>query len=87
MGEKTFTVVSHEGSKLRITAQVCDANKALLTVRRLTDAGNRVAFGSEGSYKEEKHAKECMWLKEKGGGRILLARFGSKVHRSALLGI
>ena len=71
LGEKTFTAVSDEGSKRRITAQVCDVNKALLSVKRMTDAGNRVVFDSEGSYVEDKQTRERMWLKEEGGMYVL----------------
>ena len=70
-GEKTFTAVSDEGSRRKITAQVCDVNKALLSVKRMTDAGNRVAFDSDGSYVEDKKTQDRMWLKEEGGMYVL----------------
>ena len=44
LGEKQFVGVSNEGISRHITAQVCEANKGLLSVRRMVAAGNRVVF-------------------------------------------
>ena len=52
-------------------AQVCDVNKALLSVHRVVQAGNRVAFASSGSYVEGETAGETMELVEKGGMYML----------------
>ena len=71
MGEKKFVAVSAEGVKRNITAQVCDVNKPLLSVRKVAAAGNRVVFDSEGSYIEDKATNERMWIKEEGGMYIL----------------
>ena len=42
LGEKTFKATSAEGVVRSITAQVCDVNKGLLSVKKITAAGNRV---------------------------------------------
>ena len=50
-----------------ITAQVCDVNKALLSVKKIIAAGNRVTFDEEGSFIEDKSSGEKMWLREDKG--------------------
>ena len=67
LGEKRFIGTSDEGISRRLTAQVCDVNKALLSVSKMVKAGNRVIFDPEGSYIEDKNTGECMNLKEKTG--------------------
>ena len=54
-----------------MTAQVCDVNKALLSVSKMVKAGNRVIFDPEGSYIEDRTTGECMNLKEKNGMYML----------------
>ena len=67
LGEKMFTEVSTEGAVRSITAQVCDVNKALLSVKKVVAAGNRVVFDQTGSYIEDTQSGEKMWLTEEGG--------------------
>ena len=67
LGEKKFCGISGEGCKRNITAQVCEVNKALLSVRKVVTAGNKVVFDSEGSYIEDKVTGEKLWMKEDGG--------------------
>ena len=67
LGEKKFVGTSDEGMTRHITAQVCDVNKALLSVKRMMAAGNRVVFDAEGSYIEDKSTKEKMWMREDKG--------------------
>ena len=55
------------GSKHRITAQVCDVNKPLLSVKKVIKAGNKVVFDEDGSYIEHKETGERAWLSEEGG--------------------
>ncbi len=72
LGEKNFKGMSKEGFFRSMTAQVCDVNKALLSVKKVTAAGNHVVFGSkEGSYIESNTTGERMWLEERGGMYIL----------------
>ena len=55
-----------------MTAQVCDVNKALLSVKKVVAAGNKVVFGDdEGSYIENKATGERMWMEEEGGMYVL----------------
>jgi hypothetical protein len=50
---------------------VCDVNKALLSVKKMTSAGNRVVFDDDGSYVEDKRSGERMWMSEEEGMYIL----------------
>ena len=72
LGQKEFQGVSKEGFVRGMTAQVCDVNKALLSVKKVVAAGNRVVFdGTDGSYIESKATGERMWLEERGGMYVL----------------
>ena len=73
LGEKKFTAVGEDGVVRKMKAQVCDVNKALLSVKRVVEAGNRVVFddGEGGSYIEDKWTGERMMLKEVGGMYML----------------
>ena len=44
LGEREFTEVTAEGSMKSVVAQVCDVNRGLLSVRKITRSGNRVVF-------------------------------------------
>ena len=66
-GEKKFVAETEEGVKRKLCAQVCDVNKALLSVRRVMAAGNRVVFDSDGSFIEDKSTGERMWMREERG--------------------
>ena len=54
-----------------LTAQVCEVNKALLSVKRVVQAGNKVVFDADGSYIEDKSTGEKMWLREENGMYML----------------
>ena len=71
LGEKKFVGISNEGVSRQITAQVCDVNKGLLSVRKMVNAGNRVVFDRHGSYIEDAQTGEIMNLEEKQGMYIL----------------
>ena len=71
LGEKKFLGTSDEGIMREITAQVCDVNKPLLSVRRLLNTGNRVVFDRSGSYIEDPTTGEIMYLEEKQGMYVL----------------
>jgi hypothetical protein len=72
LGEKKFTGVATEGAKRQIVAQICDVNKALLSVRKVVGAGNRVVF-DEVSYIEDKDTKEriYIYMEDQGGMYVL----------------
>ena len=67
LGEKKFVAFTEEGSMRSLTAQVCEVNKPLLSVRKVIAGGSRVVFDAEGSYIECKSTGERTWLKEQGG--------------------
>ena len=50
-----------------VVAQVCDVNRGLFSVRKITRSGNRVVFDNEGSYIEIKTTGEVARLKDDGG--------------------
>ena len=70
LGEKKFRGFSSEGQGKDITAQVCDVNKALLSVRKIVAAGNKVIFEHEGAYIEDPAGRK-IWLQEKQGMYML----------------
>ena len=61
-GEKQFVAVSDGGIMRHMKAQVCDVNKALLSVHRVVQAGNRVIFSVHGSFVEDEETGERMPL-------------------------
>ena len=71
LGERNFVAHSEEGAARTITAQVCDVNKALLSVKKVVGAGNRVVFDDSGSFIEDKRSGERMWLREDNGMYML----------------
>jgi hypothetical protein len=71
LGEKCFVAVAEEGQRRKMRAQVCSVNKALLSVSRMVQAGNRVVFEQSGSYVEDLHSGERMHMEEKGGMYML----------------
>ena len=71
MGEKKFSGSTEEGLNRCVTAQVCDVNKALMSVKKIVAAGNKVVFDEEGSYIEDKRTKEKIWLREEKGMYML----------------
>ena len=71
LGEKRFEAVNEAGVIRGMTAQVCEVNKALLSVKRAVQAGNRVVFEPEGSYIEDLSTGEKLHLIEQGGMYVL----------------
>ena len=70
LGEKRFVGHTDEGLERKVTAQVADVNKALLSVKKIVAAGNRVVFDDE-SYIEDKSSGEKTWLQEDHGMYML----------------
>ena len=56
------------GVQILVVAQVCDVNRGLLSVRKITRSGNRVVFFfyNEGSYIENQTTGEVTRLKDNG---------------------
>ena len=70
LGEKKFTGVTTEKSQRNIAAQICEVNKALLSVRKVVSAGNRVVF-DDVSYIDDKSAGERILMEDQGGMYVL----------------
>jgi len=71
LGEKKYMAVSDTGVCRHMRSQVCDVNRALLSVHRCVQAGNKVVFAASGSYIEDETSGEVMPLKEQGGMYML----------------
>ena len=71
LGEKKYMAVSDTGVCRHMRSQVCDVDRALLSVRRCVQAGNKVVFAASGSYIEDEASGEVMPLKEQGGMYML----------------
>ena len=71
LGEKKFVAVTDNGLMRKMKIQICDVNKALMSVKRIARAGNRVVFDDEYSYIEDKATGEHIPLKEEGGMYML----------------
>ena len=71
LGEKKFVVSSESEVVRNLTAQVCDVNKALLSVKKMVQAGNRVVFEAAGAYIEDVETGERMNMKEQNGMYVL----------------
>ena len=71
LGEKKFVAVSDGGVTRQMKAQGCEVNKALLSVHRVVQAGNRVVFSASGSFVQDEQIGETMELVEKGGMYML----------------
>ena len=67
LGEKTFAFTTEEGAERKITAQVCEVNKGLLSVRKMVKAGNGVIFDEPYSYIEDKSTGEQIAINEENG--------------------
>ena len=67
LGEKRIEVIAEGGVRRRMVAQVCGVNKALLSVKRVTAAGNTVVFKKDHCYIEEDKSGEKIWMGMKDG--------------------
>ena len=81
LGEKRFVGTSEEGIRRHITAQVCEVNKGLLSVRRMVQSGNTVVFNERGSYIEDNKTKERMYMQERNG--MYMLQLWTKAERSS----
>ena len=66
LGEKRYIAVSDTWVARHMKSQVCEVNRALLSVHRCVQAGNKVVFAASGSYIEDGASGEVMPLQEKG---------------------
>ena len=73
LGQKLFVTHAEDGTKRQVLAQVCEVNKALLSVSKMVNHGNKVVFGEiDGhgnriSYIEDNITKERLWIEEENG--------------------
>ena len=56
---------THTRVARRVTAQVCEGNRALLSVRRMMESGHTVVFSNDGSYILDDRAGKRMQLQAK----------------------
>lgn len=67
MGEKRFVAIIAEGHKKKLVAQVCGVNKSLLSVKKVTAAGNTVVFKKGYGWIEDDSTGEKIWMEEREG--------------------
>ena len=71
-GEKTLTMCIVGGSHRRkMTFQVAAVNKALGSVSKMVENGNKVVFARDGSYIENEWSQDRLWLREDNGVYVL----------------
>ena len=70
LGEKKFIAASDNGVARQMRAQACEVNKALLSVHRVVQAGNRVVFAASGSYVQDERTENRWPSKEKEGVHV-----------------
>ena len=75
LGDRTICALMEDGSAARMRFQVCPVTKALASVSRMTQAGNKVVFdsedSSEGSYIENKYTGMRTYLRQENGVYML----------------
>ena len=71
MGQKTFSAVTECGVPRKMTAEVTDVSKALLSVAKIVKAGNRVVFAEGDCYIEDNATKQRIPITERNGAYVL----------------
>ena len=71
MASKTFNAVANCGVLHKMTAEVTDVKKAVLSVMKLVRAGNRVVFSEGNCLIENQTAKHINPIEEKDGAYVL----------------
>lgn len=66
-GQKEFKAETSDGTQKILTAQVCDVSKALLSVKKVVAAGNRVVFAPEQAYIENINTGKKLSMQNNGG--------------------
>ena len=74
MGQKHFTAKTIAGTTHQLAAQVTDVNKALLSVVKTVNAGNRVVFDEAHRYIEDKSNGNRIPIERKNGAYVLNMR-------------
>ena len=71
MGQKTFSAITDCGVVRKMTAEVTDVSKALLSVAKIVKAGNRVVFAQGDCYIEDVATKSRIPIEERNGAYVL----------------
>ena len=71
MGQTTFMVVTDTGVTNQMTAQVTEVKKALLSVAKIVQAGNRVVFDSNNNYIENTTSGKRIPIEQKNGSYVM----------------
>ena len=69
--QKTFEVVSEQGSALSRTFQIADISRPLTSVGELADAGNVVVFGRKGGHVLNVNSRRRLDFKREHGVHLL----------------
>ena len=67
-GRKSISGYTDDGSPLKMEAEVADVKRALGSVRRLCESGNKVVFDSKNSYIEQKATGKRTKIEDNGKG-------------------
>ena len=65
-GEKTMTVTTKEGHERRTTWQICPVKRALMSVAKITAAGNVVHLDEEDPHMRHKKSGQKIQLRKQG---------------------
>ena len=72
LGEKRCVMCTEESEvEHNITMQVADVTRALMSVSRAVDAGNRIVFDDKWSYIEDKRSGQRTTIQRRGGLYVL----------------
>ena len=71
MGQKMSNAVTNCGVLHKMTAQVTDVKKALLSVGKLVKSGNKVVFEEGNCFIENKTTKQRIPMEERNGSYVL----------------
>ena len=75
--------MTEEGGERAVVAQVCAANKNLMSVSAIARNGNRVVFDDDGSYIEDKASGEKTWMHKVDGMYVLKLWVSKKSSKAA----
>ena len=71
MGQKTFMAVTDTGVTNQMTAQVTEVKKALLSVAKIVQAGNRVVFDNNNNFIENTTNGKRITIEQKNGSYVM----------------
>ena len=71
LGERQFLGIPEEGGRRGVVAQICAANKNVMSVSKVAKQGNRIVFDDDGSYIEDKSSGERIWMHKVDGMYML----------------